>query len=466
MTARQSHIRIVDTDAPNPYVLDREFGMQVAWLCCRDRRFWEDVGQHIDPEKVPDPGIALIVKACRAVAKDTGSGPSAEPMVLQALRDMGGTITRDDRRGACEVLEDAQQYCDRHGNPQRDQMTRQLAEILKADMRIQISDRITEAAGKGKSLLGLAREIERVETIGQQGRIDVIAPGPGMREAVKSLRRGDRLSTMIPDLDLAMRGGFTRQSLTVYGALTGVGKSQTLTTVAFGGVMAGRRVVHVQAEMTAAQQAPRTLACFTNLTIDRIEDNPDDPEIDVRLDTLRHRAAYGAYLLIGVERGSTVLQVEDAVDRAIEGDPAFADGWDVMVLDYADRLNEPMPAREASSYRMFQILYERLISLAERRNGWVVTASPLKDLGGREVPDEAEDLSDSKWKGRTAQNIINLWPSKDDPEVINAIMVKGRDGGVGTRATGLVHGMACGRLLQSCGLPFEQPAGLSEDDGW
>jgi len=430
------------SDDPTKYTeFDRAFERALVYASCVVPRFWGLIGMHLDPECLRDDRGVELLKACAAIARETGEGPTSPTLVLQRLMaavDSGRLTQRqvDHAAELFDMVEDA-------GVPHTDQLVTEAAKVLRARANADILRRMSLDHGKGKSLVKYAAEIDTAERIGKEVATGSTLLSKSVWAGIDELRRTDRLPLGIPQLDDPMGGGIHPRTLTVIGADMGVGKTATLVHVGCFAWMAGKRVIYVPTEEGVSETLVRAIAWVTGESMRAVERS--DHAAKDKLDRMLAHPKVGALAVEYLPQGSTPNQLRQLVAQAVEDHPAFGGGYDVLIVDYADKLSSGRSG--LSSYEEMKVVYEGVRQIAVDDRTWAVTGSQLKDLDGKKIPG-ADDLSDSRWKGRTADTVITIWkPADGDPEDRHYHIAKNRGPGAGTLVGPLPMDMDRGRMV-------------------
>jgi KaiC/GvpD/RAD55 family RecA-like ATPase len=288
-----------------------------------------------------------------------------------------------------------------------------------------IRDAVTDH-GKGKSLLARAREIEAAERIGHETSVGSTALTNSVWTAIEDLRRVDRLKTGIDALDQALGGGFTARSLVTLAAATNVGKTAMLVHVACYAWLCGRRVIFLPTEEGVSNTLTRIVSWISGIPIDRVA--LSDPLAKQRFADRLAQYNSGSLFVEYLPQGSTVGQLRRLVTKIQDDHEALRDGYDVLIVDYADKMDAP----GEKAYDKMKVVYEGLRQLAVDHNNWTITASQVKQIQDKDrVRPDVNDLSDSSWKGRTSDAVITIYRDPNDIHARSFYVAKNRGPGVG-----------------------------------
>jgi KaiC/GvpD/RAD55 family RecA-like ATPase len=432
---------------------DPAFERALIYASCTVPRFWSLIGTHLNPECLRDKRGVELLKACDAIARETGEGPSRAIVVIQRLlaEKESGRMTQANIDNAVQLLEDVDDLDE--GIPSLDDLVASAASVLRTRAHNDIVRRIVQDNGKGKPLTRYAAEIEAAERIGKESATGSTKLSSAVWAGIDELRRADRLPTGILQLDDPISGGITPRSLLTVGAETGVGKTALLVHIASYAWLAGKRVIFVPTEEGVSETLVRAIGWITGIDLERV--GRSDKEAKTRLARLIAAPGVGALAIEYLPQGATVGQLRQLVDQAVEDHPEFGGGFDLLVVDYADKLE----GKGDRAYDKMKSVYEGLRQIAVDNNNWAVTASQLKETDRKKIPD-ANDLSDSRWKGRISDAVLTVWrPEDGDPDERMYHWAKIRGAGAGTVVGPLPTEFDRGRMAP---LPADS---LLDDDG-
>jgi len=211
------------TDGSNDsYGFGLDFERTIIALCCQRPQFWGRIGKSLDVDLLRDPACRKALEALRAIANDLGRGPSDPLLVIQRMRRFRdeGKMTLEEIRAVGELLEDA----DDRGLPQEDEVVSEVAPILQRRAQQAAVRKAITAHGKGTDLDEIGQEMIDAGRIGEVDTSQGTRIGPASFEAIRSLRRIQRLPTGIEDLDMQLNGGLARKALGVIVGGAGDGK--------------------------------------------------------------------------------------------------------------------------------------------------------------------------------------------------------------------------------------------------
>lgn len=206
------------------YAFTRAFEAGIALAMVSAPRFYETVGRAIDPERMPSADAALVVKAAKAVAKDSGAC-SSRLLALQCIRSMvdTGKVTYEAHREAERLLDLAEDI--EAASDIEALIALAVPTVSKAAQQEAIEATLSDF-GKGMDAGKVVERFDRVASIGHRREVATeIATGTAedIRASVEQ-HVGKRLPTGVPDLDSALNGGMECGALGLVMGHTGVGK--------------------------------------------------------------------------------------------------------------------------------------------------------------------------------------------------------------------------------------------------
>lgn len=362
-----------------------------------------------------DETAKKALEALRAIANDLGRGPSDSSMVIQRLRRFRdeGKVTLEEIRAVVELLDDAEE----EGLPPDDEVIAEVAPILKRRAQQSAVRKAITAHGKDSDLTEVANEILDAQRIGQVDTSQGTRIGTDSFEAIRVLRRMQRLPIGIDQLDLQLSGGLARKALGVIVGGAGDGKSMMLSHIAAQCMYDGLSVVYATLEIPEGEVLARIKANLTDMTIDEITSGDGEQECMRRLAYLANRQFdFRPGLGLGITKEfspftTTVHDIRTWLDNceAQEGRPI-----DVLIVDYADRMGAP---KESGDYNAQKVIYEGLRNVIDERGifGW--TACQATRSSDKSRRHDLNDMADSMHKGRIADLVITLNLSKDGDEI-------------------------------------------------
>jgi hypothetical protein len=401
-------------DATQRYGLEPAIERALAYRLCRSPWLWGILGPHLKASAMSDAGARALVGGCAAVAVQQGAGPRRPESVIQAMRTArdAGQLSQAAAIAAMDLLDEGDQIADAAAMPPDSELVAVVAPVLRQFERQELVREADKLVADRESLAKLAARIDTVERIGTVTAVQRVRADDSVWRDIAELRRAERMGFGIPQLDTALRGGVPRRTLTSFGADTGIGKTAALVHTAAYRALRGQRVWVAALEMTPVELLIRLIACLTGCTIDEVETGN---EVAVqRWQLVRQLPEFGAIAVVPVAPAPTVGQLREAVADELKLYPAFEFGWDDGIIDYADKMSGA--ESDQNSNAIGKTIYTGLRDWAQESDGRITTASQLKDLDGRKIP-QATDLCDSRWKPRLATLVVTIWtPDTEEGE--------------------------------------------------
>ena len=425
------------------YGFGRDFERAMIALCCQRPQFWGRIGKSLDVELIRDSACRKALETLRAISTDLGRGPSDPLMIIQRMRRMRdeGKVTLEDIRAVTEILEDA----DDRGLPSEEEMVSEIAPILKRRAQQAAVRQAITAHGKDSDLTDVAEKILDAQRIGQVDTSQGTRIGMDSFEAIRTLRRMQRLPTGIDDLDLQLSGGLARKALGVIVGGAGDGKSMMLSHIAAQCMYDGLAVVYATLEIPEGEVLARIKANLTDMAIDAITSGDGEGECMRRLQELGNRKFdFRPGLGLGITKEfspftTTVHDIKQWLDLCEQQEKRPID---VMIVDYADRMGAP---KQDGDYNAQKVIYEGLRNVIDERGifGW--TACQATRSSDRKRWHDLNDMADSMHKGRIADLVITLNLQGEEGDEMEYYVAKHRTGKsrftVGPMRHDFAHGM-------------------------
>lgn len=407
--------RIVEPDEPRSLGLGVPYERQLAARLSESPRLWEQLGEALRPEWIQDTSARHVLTACHQVWKGTQEGPSSIATVSRQLRHMSveqGRLSKEQLALALDLLSDHEpEQC-----PSDPEFSHQVGRAIRDRLKGEQFDKMIMARGKDPDLdtTPYTEQLRRIELIGKQRSTEqphYDVTGGDVWTQIDKLHRHDKMPLGIRELDEELEGGIYRQSLVVYGADSNVGKSHALLHTSLHNVMLGRRVIYIPTEQSVPANMARTAAWVTNLPGQQVI--AKTPEAVKRWAQWQSRVT-GAFDMAFLPKGGTPSQLRTLLGRICKENPRFQQGWDILVVDIADRMGSDNKSSQGS-YAIMGDVYEELADMAVGANGWVITGSQLKDMSNKKHkgPPGWQDLADSRHKGKIASAVITAWVDED-----------------------------------------------------
>lgn len=439
---------------PTPYTeLTQDMEALAVYYAATDPHVYLALGQYLDPESLRATEPRSILQAARQVTAQ-GTRVSAPVVLSQVYQRVHARQLTPDQYATHEAwVERVRQLAT---TTQASAVVDTVAPLIKRRLRTALTQRLATAnlAGAERECDEIADQLARVSNIGRPTAHSWAGLDGDTWGLIASLRRTQRLSTGIPELDDALDGGIPIGTITTWGADPGIGKTAAMLTQMAANVRLGRRCVYLTSEIGVPQAILRLVGILTGI-----------PQAEIARGTPRAMAALeaeladphlGSFAVAYLPSGSTLGQLDAALTELTDRDPRYADGWDACWVDYGDLMAGG--PHDRSSYDTGGTVWRGLRRMAEDVDGhpprWMTTASQLKDPGNRRGT--AGDLADSRHKGNVSDTVILLDQPDDVPEQRTARPVKVRDGRAGVTVGPFDTDLACGRFYREPGGTWDQ----------
>jgi KaiC/GvpD/RAD55 family RecA-like ATPase len=408
-----------------PYAFDPDFERAVVTLCALKTRFWSRIGYALDPECMGLPGSKLTLQTCALIAREVGHGPGNLLIIVQRFRRMmaDGKMTLADIVQISAMFDDAEDF----GLPNEDDVVAELAPMLRRRMQSTAVVAAHDEYAKKGDFSTVIETIRRAERLGEQDTsVGTILGAAGFDE-IDKMNTLTRLPTGVLEMDLQMSDGLHRGGLGVVLGASGDGKSMYLVNQAGVAVKSEKLFVGVATlELPKPVQLARLYANLTGIYTNQILENATD-----RAEAKRRMAYMAPHVgaCVVEEFAPHATTVQDLVDWCNRVADLYGRPFDVLVVDYADKLHHPMKGGDQNEYLIMRYVYEGLRrDIAVAMNMWVWTASQAaratKDQGKRL---EMHHVSDSMHKVRVADIVLTL-NAKDEGAQLLFFVAKNRLG--------------------------------------
>jgi len=413
---------------------------ELVYQAIMDTEVWYALGRHTDGAALRDEEARVLMQAANLV-HGRGVPISYQSVVQQLQLRVHKREMSADELGRAELWFDAAE-----AEPRRDRLAlvHDVAPVLRQRKRAAVLG----AAAQRNALLDndakfadLGVELERTDQIGELGIArDAAKIDAGVWNVIEALQHQDRLALGIPELDEYMDGGAPRGGIITIGGEPGDGKSALLSSIAVHNIVKGLRVLYFSLELGVPQTLLRILANITGETQSSVA--RCSPEARAQLDAVAHRL--GPLHIGYLSEGSTIEDLRDAIADVVANDPRFADGWDLLVVDYGDRMGSTKPGDD-SDYHIAKTVWQGLRDIAHKHNNWVLTASQLKDKARRNG--SVADFADSRHKGNITDVGLIIERGEDDDDVRMIKSAKFRDGRSGEKFGPMIPDFERGRFF-------------------
>ncbi len=435
-----------------PYGLEPHFERAVVALCCSNSRFYGRVGKALESDALGLKPSQLAIQACHAIAAELGHGPNGSVLVVQRLQRWfrEGKVTKSDIFDVTDFLDDA----DDAGIPTEDDMVGELAPIIKKRMRKGVVEHALDQFGSGSDLSSLKAEIDKAERLGDVDTSVGTQVGTASFSEIQRLATLDRLPFGCLEIDSTLDGGLHRKGQGVVIGGTGGGKSMTLGHLAANSLWNTMHVAFATLELPEAVQLARIQANLTGVPINAILGGSIGVAQE-RMEMLEGKIGVGFVK----EFTANATSVEDLRDWLKACQDQIGEAVDVLIVDYADKLNAP---GETRGYETGRIVFEGLRVLAVENNMWEWTASqPTRGSKDRKKID-TEDVADSMHKVRVADLVVTINP-RDEGDQLLWYIAKNRLGRSRVSIGPLPHDFSCARPFP---IMREAPWDICDEMGW
>lgn len=422
--------------------------LDLIQLLLADRRFYQRIGHALPIEMLPTDHARIALEIAHAFDKETNGAALSLSVIAQRL-----ARRREEGRMTTEEVDDTFDWLEAALNrpkPDPEGVVHEVATEIKRVRNQASVQHAMELAAKRGSLKDVAETIQATEKLGSAEE-HYGAMWDETTEVTAVHARPERLPTGIEGLDFALEGGLPRGCL-IYGlGNSGAGKSMLLSQIAAEAL----RHLHcpwiATLEVSEDKWGHRLRAAASGIPIRSLRDNeltPDDLAalknarcgMVARIDEFRAAAATPEDLFrVFDEQQQNLVRAGSSLR------------YDVMIVDYADKLYWPSTIKANDTYNGQKYVYEALRQFARDRNIWVITASQATRREKKRVKEHIltlDESADSIHKARIADVGFTLNVSADR-SMIRVYLDKNRDGEGGFLSDYLDTGYAYGRLTQS-----------------
>lgn len=423
-----------------------DFGMEraIAAYSCKSHKFWGRVGRALDLDLIENKTVKLTLEAVRAITTDLGRGPSDSLVVIARLRRWmeDGKVTLEQILAVGELLEDA----DDANLPLEDEIASEVVPVLKRRAQQKaVRMAIASNSQDDDNAEQIAEQFTNVARIGETDTTQGIRIGVDSFEEIRKLRRMQRLSTGIDELDMVLGGGLAKKALGIVVGGAGDGKSMFLSHVAAQCMYDGLSIMYATTEIPEGEVLARIKANLTDIPIDAITSGEREQDCMDQLGKLAGRKFdFRPGLGLGIVKefapfSTTVHDIRSWFDNCeqMEGRPI-----DVLFVDYADRLGA---GTDKGEYHAMKIVYQDLRDLIDDKGifGWSASQA-TRDSKDRKRHDLSH-MADSMHKGRIADLVVTLNLQGEEADEMEYYVAKHRTGrsrvSVGPMRHDWEHGM-------------------------
>jgi KaiC/GvpD/RAD55 family RecA-like ATPase len=389
-----------------PYGFDPAFERTLGVLAATTPRFWGAAGYALDPSALRLPEVKLIVKAARAIAKDTGRGPASAVLLVQRLRRWvgEGSTTVEQVHDVMDLLLEAPTP------PPFKEVVAEVSPILQRRIQQDVVRVAIDEYGKRGDFERVKKMVRASERVGVHDLSEGLRFGLSSFDEMERLKHLERFPLGIPDVDAILNGGLPRGTCTVFVAKSGGGKSMMLSHVASTNLRKGLFCVYATLELSEVEIIARVTANITGVDIDKIKDG------HTKEAKRRVRAAMpqlGTFLVKSFPaKATTVGDIRDWVSQCEE-----SEGYpvDVVVIDYGQKLRSHQ--RENSEYEAQGTVYEEFRLWMEQTGKVGFTGSQAKRKAGKDAGRilDVDDIAESMKQVHVADLVITL--NRDEDQI-------------------------------------------------
>lgn len=386
------------------YGFDRAFERAIGLLAASTPRFWGACGYALDPDAVQLPEVKLILKAARAIAKDTGRGPTSSVLLVQRLRRWvdEGQVTLEQCYDVMDLL------LETPDPPPYKEVIAEVAPLLKRRIQQDVVRVAIDEYGKRGDFERVKKMVRASERVGTHDFSEGLRLNMGSFDEMERLKHLERFPIGIPEVDTMLGGGVPRGSCTVFVAKSGGGKSMQLSHTASRNLRKGLFCVYATLELPEAEILARVMANLTGVPIDEIK-NGRTKSAKQRVRQLIPQL--GTFLVKSFPaKATTVGDIRDWVTQCEENE-----GYpvDVVVIDYGQKLRSHL--REENEYHAQGTVYEEFRVWMEQTAKVGFTASQAKRRPGKEAGRmlDADDIAESMKQVHVADLVLTLNRDED-----------------------------------------------------
>lgn len=437
----------MSTKKAEPYPFVPEFERQLGYLCSARPKFWGRIGHALDEECITDDAVKRAFRAAKAIAQDTGSGPSSVLQVVQRIRRWmdDGNVKHEELAAVVEMFDSVEDA----GVMEEEAAVLEVTPVLRQRLHHDVvTTAIKEYGSKGDGDMGkVISMVERAQRLGTADTNLGTRIGSSSFQAIESVRHLERLPTGIMELDAALGNGVPRGQMGCLIGGAGDGKSMGLNHIAGYGMRAGLFVGYATLELPEYMVMARLIANVTGETIDSILEG--NPEAKRKLE----KASLGTCVVKPFTPQMTT--VDDVHTWVKECEDAEGRQMDLLIVDYADKCTTRLKGTsgkkdsgDGNLYSTMELVYEGFRIHAERRKTWIWTASQAVRRGTKDKKRvrDLDDVSDSLGKVRVVDVAITL-NVNDEGTMMEYFVGKNRTGKsrvkVGPLPVDWAHGSMC-----------------------
>ena len=376
-------------------------------------RFWLQLGQSIDPSRLPSKTAQRILEALRALSVKTPVTSHTAPIQWLRHQVTEGKLKHEDFEKAAAFMETAFDL----GLPDPDSLIATILPSVKAVQQKLALEEAFSALGSPDASAVAAEAFTKVESLGKQRQtIGTKADFSAEEiEAAATSTLEDTLPTGILEVDGILSGGLERKALGVIMAGPGDGKSLFLSHVASEALFTGLHVAYITLEISENAVKQRIFANLFGMTPEDLKTHPQ--RAVKRSQLLKARPeGLGDLVVCYMSPKVTSPGVIRSWLRDIQREWSFTP--DVLFVDYADKMTNSTGLFKKRSYEEMSEVYQGLrdICAEDELVKWLWTASQTKAREGRKKKTDLEDVADSMEKMRIADLVLAIQRTEEDCE--------------------------------------------------
>lgn len=382
------------------YKFSKVFECVVVAAMLRYPKFWATIGHAIEPAGLEDELHQLIVKAIRAVAKDTGNPPRDMRTLLQRVQrwEDDGNVSHEQVSAVFDFLLEPQTL------PPMDEIVAEVKPILQRRLQTDaVRAAIAEHAKRG-DFASVKKLLHQAESLGSVDHGVGLRLGDAMFPEIEEQHAADRLPLGITELDIGLDGGLPFGCLGVFAAPPGGGKSMFLNHVTATAARKGYFVCVASLEINRSAWLTRLLANLTGEPISKI----------AATDFARARRILSKmYPVLGTvivkdfpAKLTSMRDITSWVDECAEDE---GHSPHLLVVDYADKCKSHLvDDQRRGEYDAQGTIYETMRLFVFERQMWGWTASQPRRAAAKEKKRriELDDLAESNKKAHVADLLI------------------------------------------------------------
>lgn len=398
-----------------PYPFDPAFERAFIALLAQRPKLLSKVEKFVEVDALTDGPARLVYRAIAQITKDNGRGPDAVLVVLQRLR-----AWQDDGKVTAQQIRDVASYLDAAedaGLPSEDSVIAEVAPILRKRVNREAIQSALTSYGRNEDISPAFERAAAAARIAESSGVVGTVLGPGSFDELERLRHIDRARTGILELDDALDGGPMRGTGNMFLGPTSAGKSVGLVQVAVAGALQGLHVAYATLELPVPVILARIKSNLTGVPINPILADPHKCGAAERLAMFQQARGFGRIVSASFTPKTT------RVAEILDWTKALEDGWgapvDLLVVDYADKVNGTTSKSDESTYHAQGNVYDQFYAWARDNGRWVWTASQAKrasERGNRLL--DTDDVADSMGKSRNFDLVVTLNPRDEFTQMI------------------------------------------------